>query len=252
MDWPLFDFASACLVMGLGIGTDVAIATAMRVKQLNDSRTILFWVIGVSLTHTLFPMIGYLLTYFSIQIVPFITPFVGLIAFYYFTSYIRNKTTVSLVISCFSYLLALLSKETAITYLPVFGLLIWFFSSSSDCFVCAVSHSVPAIHPKFAIKTQYSNHHPGFTEVRCVDPVAPGGGDGDVPMRCRPPRTIERARRPTPVHGQAAQPRDGAHRRQDCGDDLRRPAALTLAGRVGTPRFRGLGGAPPPATRVMS
>ena len=62
MDWPLFDFVSACLIMGLGIGTDVAIATAMRVKQLQSTRTILFWVIGVSLTHTLFPMIGYLLT----------------------------------------------------------------------------------------------------------------------------------------------------------------------------------------------
>ncbi len=27
----------------------------------------------------------------------------------------------------------------------------------------AVSHAVPAIHPKFAIDTQFSNHHPGFT-----------------------------------------------------------------------------------------
>ena len=26
-----------------------------------------------------------------------------------------------------------------------------------------VSHAVPAMHPKFAIHTKHSNHHPGFT-----------------------------------------------------------------------------------------
>ena len=81
MNWPVFDFVSACLVMGIGIGTDVAIATLLRARQLKTTKTILYWVIGVSLTHTLFPMFGYLLTYFSIQLVPFLTPIVGVIAF---------------------------------------------------------------------------------------------------------------------------------------------------------------------------
>ena len=26
-----------------------------------------------------------------------------------------------------------------------------------------MSHVVPAIHPKFAVETEFSNHHPGFT-----------------------------------------------------------------------------------------
>jgi len=81
MSAPLTDFIMACLVMGLGIGTDVAIATILRAKQLSSFRVALFWVIGVSLTHTLFPMIGYVFTYFSIQTVPVITPLVGIIAF---------------------------------------------------------------------------------------------------------------------------------------------------------------------------
>lgn len=81
MSTPLLDFIVACLVMGLGIGTDVAIATVLRAKQLSSFRIALFWIIGVSLTHTLFPMVGYLLTYFSIQTLPTITPIVGILAF---------------------------------------------------------------------------------------------------------------------------------------------------------------------------
>ena len=74
------DFAFACLLMGLGIGTDVALATVARAAQLKSMQTIVIWVIGVSLTHTLFPMLGYLMTYFSVQVVPFLTPIVGIIA----------------------------------------------------------------------------------------------------------------------------------------------------------------------------
>ena len=53
----------------------------MRAEQLRRARFVLHWTIGVTLTHTLFPMTGYLLTYFSIQLSPAITPIVGLIAF---------------------------------------------------------------------------------------------------------------------------------------------------------------------------
>ena len=80
MNWPVFDFVTACLVMGTGIGTDVAIATVLRARQLTTTRAIVYWILGVSATHTLFPMIGYLLTYFSIQVVPMLTPVVGVIA----------------------------------------------------------------------------------------------------------------------------------------------------------------------------
>lgn len=81
MDFPLFDFVVASLLMGLGIGADVAIATYARASQLQQFRVAVLWVIGVSLTHTLFPMAGYLMTYFSIQLQPGITPVIGVIAF---------------------------------------------------------------------------------------------------------------------------------------------------------------------------
>jgi len=81
VDTALIDFIAACIVMGVGIGTDVAIATALRAKQLNTYRVALIWILGVSLTHTLFPMLGYLTTYFSIQVFPVLTPVVGVIAF---------------------------------------------------------------------------------------------------------------------------------------------------------------------------
>ena len=80
MGVSLIDFSFACLLMGIGIGTDVALATLARANQLKSIRTILIWVIGVSLTHTLFPMLGYLMTYFSVQVLPFLTPIVGIIA----------------------------------------------------------------------------------------------------------------------------------------------------------------------------
>lgn len=75
------NFLIACVLMGLGIGLDVAIATALRARSLRQQNMTLLWIAGVSLTHTLFPMAGYLLTYFSIQSLPTMTPLIGLIAF---------------------------------------------------------------------------------------------------------------------------------------------------------------------------
>ena len=77
----IIEFLLACTLMGLGIGADVTIATMLRGAQLNSVNKACFWLVGVTLTHTLFPMIGYLLTYFSIQSLPFLTPAVGLLAF---------------------------------------------------------------------------------------------------------------------------------------------------------------------------
>lgn len=80
MDISWFDFTCACVLMGIAIGTDVALATLAQADQLTGKKTIAIWVVGVSLTHTLFPMLGYLTTYFSVQIIPMLTPFVGVLA----------------------------------------------------------------------------------------------------------------------------------------------------------------------------
>ena len=72
----------ACLVMGLGIGMDVAIATFMRAHSMENNKVAFTWVAGVSMTHTLFPMLGYLLTYYSLQLLPILTPFIGMLAFF--------------------------------------------------------------------------------------------------------------------------------------------------------------------------
>lgn len=81
MSMSLDSFFQACLLMGLGIGIDVAIATALRTEVLKQQRIVWLWVAGVTLTHTLFPMAGYLLTYFSIQTLPTLTPLIGILAF---------------------------------------------------------------------------------------------------------------------------------------------------------------------------
>jgi MFS family permease len=73
-------FLIACLLMGLGIGVDVAIATALRARSLRQQNMTLPWIGGVSLTHTLFPMVGYLVTYFSLQSLPAVTPVIGVLA----------------------------------------------------------------------------------------------------------------------------------------------------------------------------
>lgn len=91
MDYPLFDFTLASILMGLGIGTDVALATLLRAKQLNTTKLCVFWIVGVSATHTLFPMAGYLLSYFSIQLVPALTPIIGVIAFACIFYYLKDE-----------------------------------------------------------------------------------------------------------------------------------------------------------------
>lgn len=91
MDFPLFDFIFASLLMGLGIGLDVAIATVARSKQLNTFKVATLWILGVSLTHTLFPMVGYLLTYFSVQVLPEITPIIGIIAFLFIFVFLKGE-----------------------------------------------------------------------------------------------------------------------------------------------------------------
>jgi len=93
MEFALFDFITASLLMGIGIGSDVAIATFARANQLASLRTAVIWIVGVSFTHTLFPMLGYLLTYFSLQLQPNIEPIVGLIAYSFILFYLTGELT---------------------------------------------------------------------------------------------------------------------------------------------------------------
>lgn len=81
MEFELVDFVLASLLMGVGIGTDVALATIIRSHQLKTLKVILIWVIGVSLTHTIFPMLGYVTTYVGVQLLPELTPIIGVVAF---------------------------------------------------------------------------------------------------------------------------------------------------------------------------
>ncbi len=87
----LADFLSASLIMGLGIGIDAAIATGARAKFMERRSHILGWIIGVSLTHTIFPMFGYLTSYFSLKFLPEITPIIGLIAFLLIAHFVKDE-----------------------------------------------------------------------------------------------------------------------------------------------------------------
>jgi len=87
----MIEFLCVCIVMGLGIGADVGIATMLQAGQLQQARTAFFWLAGVTLTHTLFPMFGYLLTYFSVQKIPTLTPIIGLLAFSLIAYFLRQE-----------------------------------------------------------------------------------------------------------------------------------------------------------------
>jgi len=67
--------------MAIGIGIDAAIATSLQARKLKTNKHAFTWILGVSLTHTLFPLFGYIGSYISIQSLPILTPFIGIIAF---------------------------------------------------------------------------------------------------------------------------------------------------------------------------
>jgi hypothetical protein len=87
----MIDILLACILMGFGIGIDVALATFVRASSMNDVRTISVWLLGVTLSHTLFPMVGYLIAYFSISIQPLITPLVGILAFLFIAYFVKEE-----------------------------------------------------------------------------------------------------------------------------------------------------------------
>lgn len=75
------DFILVCAFMGLGIGLDVAIATFAMGSELRKNSVATTWISGVTTTHTLFPMLGFLLTFFGVKFMPTIMPLLGLAAF---------------------------------------------------------------------------------------------------------------------------------------------------------------------------
>ena len=81
LDTIQIDFISSCVLMAIGIGLDASIATACQVSQMNTRRFMVFWIAGVTLTHTVFPMLGYMSSYQSLQYFPSITGLIGLLAF---------------------------------------------------------------------------------------------------------------------------------------------------------------------------
>ncbi len=87
----MIEFIVLCTLMGLGIGADVGIATMLQARQLQQFNKACFWLVGVTLTHTLFPMLGYFLTYFSVQGMPLLTPMIGLLAFSLIAYFLRQE-----------------------------------------------------------------------------------------------------------------------------------------------------------------
>ena len=85
------EFIVASIIMGLGIGLDAALATMLQAKKLSCSKVAALWLIGITLTHTLFPMLGYSASYFSMQILPQLTPFVGALAFILIAIYLFQE-----------------------------------------------------------------------------------------------------------------------------------------------------------------
>ena len=81
LDFFYYDFLFSCSLMALGIGIDASMATALQARYLNSKLLMLAWIGGVTLTHTVFPMIGYISSYQSLNIYPSLTAMVGILAF---------------------------------------------------------------------------------------------------------------------------------------------------------------------------
>lgn len=130
------EFILASLIMGLGIGLDAALATAIvsnnvttkKIANINivtnnaisghkatSSRThshksqhpikdyntkkhnkaILYWLLGITFTHTSFPMVGYLLSYYGVQQFPILSGVIGFIAFALIAQFIVSELPIN-------------------------------------------------------------------------------------------------------------------------------------------------------------
>ncbi|NTS76461.1 hypothetical protein HR060_06220 [Catenovulum sp. SM1970] len=91
----MFDYVYACGLMALAIGTDVVMATLLQRQALQKHGLLNTWLVGVSLSHTLLPAAGYLLTLASMHFIPTITPWVGVFAFVCIAIFLYQEFTAS-------------------------------------------------------------------------------------------------------------------------------------------------------------
>ncbi|MCG8317390.1 MAG: hypothetical protein MI976_29580 [Pseudomonadales bacterium] len=82
MNGFIFEFFSASILMGLAIGLDAAIATGVNAPAMATPTRAIKWLCGITFTHTVFPMVGYLMSYYGLQEFPMLSPLIGLVAFY--------------------------------------------------------------------------------------------------------------------------------------------------------------------------
>lgn len=82
-----------CALMGAGIGLDVALATWVQGRVLKQRKLIVWWISGVTATHTLFPMLGFFMAYSGVRLFPEIMPVLGAIAFVLITFYLLQQLT---------------------------------------------------------------------------------------------------------------------------------------------------------------
>lgn len=92
------NFFLACVLLGFGIAIDVALATLVFSAKLVAADARRFWVVSVTATHVVLPMIGYYGFAFLVRILPRIEMLLGIVAvlmvawFLYdqFTSWLRE------------------------------------------------------------------------------------------------------------------------------------------------------------------
>lgn len=87
--WP--EFWTASLLMGAGIGIDAALATGMQGSRFSRRSQALAWIAGITLTHTVFPLAGYSLSYLGLLQLPVLSPLVGLLAFVLIGSFLLSE-----------------------------------------------------------------------------------------------------------------------------------------------------------------
>lgn len=87
----IYEFFSASILMGLAIGLDAAIATGVKANAMVKPAKALIWLGGITFTHTVFPMAGYLMSYYGLQEYPMFTPLVGIAAFYLIAHFVFHE-----------------------------------------------------------------------------------------------------------------------------------------------------------------
>lgn len=87
----IYEFFSASILMGLAIGLDAAIATSAQANAISKPGKALVWLAGISFTHTVFPMIGYMMSYYGLQEFPMATPLIGVAAFYLIAHFVYGE-----------------------------------------------------------------------------------------------------------------------------------------------------------------